>query len=181
MSLFTSEAEKRRRENLKKLEDRRLSFAERLDKQGFRPERMFFCSREDGSFVALARHEDKLAVIESPKFGADEDFTIDLLESPEIERESVIEKGSGLNGAFGFGTKGALGFVLYVSNGEGKRVKIPVISGRNSWREDFTFKKNPLFSLRRRRGDANVAWDFNPVDVSQLKQIEAALNACYLQ
>ena len=178
MPLFNSDAERQRKENLKSLEDRRIRFAEKLDAQGFRPERMFFCSREDGSFAALARHEGRFALIDAPRFGEDEDFTIDIQDAPRFEREDVFEQGTGMNGIFGFGTKGAKGFNLFVIASDGTRVKIPVVSGRNSWLET-SFKKNPLLKLRRRRSDANVAWDLAPINPGDLDKIEAILNKYY--
>ena len=181
MPLFDSGAERQRKENLKTLEDKRVRFAQRLEAEGFRPERMLFCSREDGSFVALARHEGKLAIIESPKFGQEGDFTLDFLDAPTWEREEVYEKGSGLNGAFGFGVKGARGFNLYLTNSDGMPVLMPVIFGRNSWLEATSCKRNPLLKAKRRRGDANVVWDFAPIDNVTLTKIEAMLREYYLQ
>ena len=84
MALFNSDSERQRKENLKRMEDERLRFAQEMDARGFRPERMFFCSREDGSFVALALHEGKLALIDAPKFGTDGKFTLDLLDAPQV-------------------------------------------------------------------------------------------------
>ena len=180
MPLFDSGAERQRKENLKKLEDRRLRFAKELDDRGIRPERMFFCAREDGSFVALARHEGRFVLIESPKFGTDADFRIDIQDSPKYEREDVLIKGTGLNGALGFGEKSAKGFNLYVLDSDGQRVCIPVVFGRTSWLE-VPYKKNPLLKLKRRRGDANVMWDLTPIDHGQLAKIEEMLNSYYLK
>ncbi len=179
MALFNSDSERQRKENLKRMEDERLRFAQEMDARGFRPERMFFCSREDGSFVALALHEGKLALIDAPKFGTDGKFTLDLLDAPQCDREDVFEKGTGLNGAFGFGTKGARGFNLFIRNSDGLFVKVPVVFGRNSWME-APYKKNPLLRTRRRRGDANVMWDFTPIDSQSLKKIESMLQDYYL-
>ena len=180
MPLFDSDAERQRKESLKNLEDRRLRFAKELDERGIRPERMFFCAREDGSFVALARHEGRFVLIESPKFGTDADFRIDIQDSVKHEREDVFVKGSGLNGAFGFGEKGAKGFNLYVLDSDAQRVCIPVVFGRTSWLE-APYRKNPLLKLKRRRGDANVMWDFVPIDFSHLTKIENLLNDYYLK
>ena len=180
MPLFNSDAEKQRKENLKLLEDRRLRFAERLDGQGICPERMLFCSREDGSFAALARHEGKLVLIDSPKFGTDEEFSIDLRDAPKYEYEEVFIQGSGLNGAFGFGEKGAKGFNLTITNHDGLNVLVPVVSGRNSWLE-APGRKNPLLKRKRRRGDANVMWDFIPIEPGQVKKIKSLLDEYYLK
>ena len=180
MPLFNSDAERQRKENLKTLEDRRIRFAEQLDKQGFRPERMFFCSREDGSFAALARHEGRFALIDSPKFGSDAEFWIDIQDSPKFEYEEVFIQGSGLNGAFGFGEKGAKGFNLTVVTGDGENVLVPVVSGRNSWLE-APYRKNPLLKTKRRRGDANVMWDFVPIEYGQIDKIKKILDEYYLK
>lgn len=181
MPLFSSDAERQRKENLKRLEDKRLRFAQELDARGFRPERMFFCSREDGSYVALARHEGRLAVIDAPRLDdADGEFALRLPESPRFEREDVFEKGSGLNGAFGFGVKGARGFNLYVVLDDGERVFVPVVFGRTSWLESEG-RKNPLLQLKRRRGNANIVWDFRPIDNVTLSRIEERLEAYYLK
>ncbi|MBQ3575238.1 MAG: hypothetical protein IJA26_06190, partial [Clostridia bacterium] len=74
MPLFDTEGEKLRKLNLKKLEDKRVLFAEELAKEGFKPERMLFCSTETGNFVALARDNGKYVVIVSPVFGQEGDF-----------------------------------------------------------------------------------------------------------
>ena len=179
MPLFDRDTEKQRKENLKLLEDRRVRFAEALDKQGFQPERMFFCSCEDGSFVAMARHAGQYAVIVGPKFGSDDDFVLDLQDALQVEREEVFEKGTGLNGAFGFGQKGAKGFNLLLTLSDGSVVKMPVVAGRTSWLET-PLKKNPLLKTRRRRGDANIIWDLMPIDPGVLSKIEALLTGYYL-
>ncbi len=180
MPLFNSEAERERKENLKRMEDKRVEFARKLEEQGFRPERMFFCSREDGSFVALARPEGRFALIESPRFGQEGEFRLDIMDAPRFEREEVYEKGSGLNGAFGFGTKGARGFNLFVIDSDGTHVPVPVVFGRTSWLE-ATYKKNPLLKTKRRRGNANVVWDLVPIDNMSLTKIEETLNNYYLK
>lgn len=179
MPLFDRDAEKLRKDNLKNLEDRRVRFAEMLEEKGFRPERMFFCSSEEGRFVALARHNQQYAVIISPKFGEDGDFIFDLQDSLNYSREEVYEKGSGLNGAFGFGKKGAKGFTLRFSLSDGSEAVLPVVAGRTSWLE-APLKKNPLLKTKRRRGDANIIWDLMPIDPNQLSKIEALLQDHYL-
>lgn len=181
MGLFNSEEERQRKENLKSFEDKRLRFAQALAARDFRPERMLLLSREDGSFVALARHGGKFALIESPKFGQEGEFTLDLQdEAPHCVREEISEKGTGLNGAFGMGTKGAKGFYLYVPTSDGARVKAPVIYGRNSWQE-VSYRKNTLLRTARRRGNANVVWDLMPIDAAAVRKIEFLLDDYYLK
>ena len=179
MPLFDNNAEKQRKENLRLLEDRRVLFAAKLEKMNFKPERMLFCSCEDGSFTALARHNDKYAVVVGPAFGSDNDFIIDVQDALQVEREDVFEKGTGLNGAFGFGTKGAKGFNLFFTLSDGSVAKMPVVAGRTSWLE-CPLKKNPLIKTKRRRGDANLIWDLMPIEPGVLSKIENALATYYM-
>jgi len=181
MALFNQGAEKLRKENLKSMEDRRLRFAEKLEKMGFAPERMLFCSNETGSFTAIARHNGKCAVIVSPTFGQDGEFLIDIQDQFYVEREDVFQKGTGLNGAFGFGTKGAKGFNLTFTLSDGSMAVLPVIAGRTSWLEVTQLKKNPLLKTKRRRGDANIIWDLMPIDPGHLTKLEDALARYYFE
>ena len=180
MPLFDREAEALRKQNLKDLEDRRLLFAQELEKMNFKPERMFFAAGEDGRFVALARHREQYAVVTSPRFGEPGDFAIDLMPELQYEREDIYEKGTGLNGAFGFGKKGARGFVLHIVLNDGSRADMSVVAGRTSWLE-APLKKNPLLNIKRRRGNANVVWEMMPIDPGQLEKIEVLLAEHYLK
>lgn len=179
MPLFNQDAEKLRKDNLKSLEDRRIRFAEKLEKMGFAPERMLFCSSENGSFTAIAHHNGQCAIIVSPVFGQEGDFIIDLQDQFHVRREDVFEKGTGLNGAFGFGTKGAKGFRLYFTLSDGSEAVLPVVAGRTSWMET-PLKKNPLLNTKRRRGNANIVWDMMPVDPGRLSKVEDILAKNYL-
>ena len=179
MPLFDSNAEKLRKENLKSLEDRRLRFAEELQQKGFKPEKMLFCSTEGGQFVALARHNGKAAVIVSPVFGQEDDFVLECQDALQWEKEDIFEKGTGLNGAFGFGKKGAKGFIIHISLSDGSVAKLYVVAGRTSYLET-DLKHNPLLKVKRRRGDANIIWDLAPIEPGHLDKIEASLMNYYL-
>lgn len=179
MPLFDNNAEKQRKENLRLLEDRRVLFAAKLEKMNFKPERMLFCSCEDGSFTALARLGNQYAIVVGPAFGSDNDFIIEIQDALQVEREDVFEKGTGLNGAFGFGTKGAKGFNLFFTLSDGSVAKLPVVAGRTSWLE-CPLKKNPLIKTKRRRGDANIIWDLMPIEPGVLSKIENALATYYM-
>lgn len=180
MPLFDQISEKQRKENLKSMEDRRIRFAEKLEKMGFAPERMLFASSENGNFTAIARHNNQCAVIISPAFGEDGDFIIDIQDAFHVEREDVFEKGTGLNGAFGFGTKGAKGFRLSFTLSDGSVAVLPLVAGRTSWLEVGQLKKNPLLKTKRRRGNANIVWDLLPIDPGHLSKVEDALAKYYL-
>ena len=179
MPLFDSSAEKLRKENLKNLEDKRLRFAEELQQQGFKPEKMLFCSTEGGQFVALARHNGKAAVIVSPVFGQEGDFVIEFHDAIQWEKEEVFEKGTGLNGAFGFGKKGAKGYIFHITLSDGSVAHLHVVAGRTSFLET-DYKHNPLLKTRRRRGDANIIWDLAPIEAGHLDKIEDSLMNYYL-
>ena len=179
MGLFDTEAEKLRKENLKILEDKRIIFAEKLEQMNFKPERMIFFSCENGTFTALARIGSKYAVVAAPALGQDGDFILDIQDALKAEREDIFEKGTGLNGAFGFGTKGAKGFRLHITLSDGSVVEMPVVAGRTSWMET-KMQKNPLLKTKRRRGDANIIWDLMPIEPGVLAKIEHVLATYYL-
>lgn len=168
-----------RKQYLKEMEDQRIAFAEKLEQEGFRPERMIFFSTEDGRFVALAKHAGKVAVIISPIFSVEGDFEIEYFDKLTYEREEIYEKGTGLNGAFGFGTKGANGYVLHITRYDGSTVPLCVVAGRTSWLET-NYRKNPLLKTKRRRGNANVMWDLFPIDGNRMSKIDEALEGYYL-
>lgn len=179
MGFFTTEAEKERRAKLKSLEDRRLRFARQLDQQGFRPENMLFFSNEQGNFVALARHNGQCAVIVSPIFGEETDFTIEFHDKVTFREEEIKIKGEGLGGAFGFGKKAARGFELYLNLNCGETL-MQVVAGRTSTLEVKSLKKNPLLTTKRRRGDSNVMWDLNPIDMDHVLNLKMNLVVNYL-
>jgi len=179
MALFDTGAEKARKENLRILEDKRVLFAEKLEKMGFAPERMIFFSNENGSFTAMARVDGKYAIILGPTFEDNRGFELEIHDTLQAEREDIFEKGTGLNGAFGFGTKGAKGFKLIITLNDGSQAIMSVVAGRTSWME-CKKGKNPLLKTKRRRGDANIIWDMFPIEPSQLSKIENILATHYL-
>lgn len=180
MALFNSEEERKRKENLRLLEDKRLRFVELCERENFRPERMLFISREDGSFVALARQSEALAMVVSPRFAGEGEFMLELLSEPKFEREDFYEPGTGMNGIMGFGTKSARGFNLTIMDSSDLPVLVPVIAGRNSWME-ANYKKNPLLKPKRRRGDANVVWELMPITPGDVGRIAALIDEYYLK
>ena len=77
-----------------------------------------------------------------------------------------------MGGIMGFGKKGERGLDYVVTLSDGAEIHMPFVFGRSSWAE-FELKRNPLLSVRRRRGNANLVWDLSPVDTTQLSKIEA--------
>ena len=179
MPLFDAEGEKLRKENLKKLEDKRVRFAEELNQKGFKPEKMLFCANETGSFVALARFDGMYAVVTSPAFGQEGEFKLTMMKELNCRQEEVFQKGTGLNGMFGFGRKGAKGVNVIITMPDGSEEVLCCVAGRTSYLET-NLRKNPLLQLKRRRGDANIIWDFMPFEGSAVDKVLKSLENYYL-
>lgn len=174
MGLFDNAAELERKENLKKLEDKRLAFAQSMANQGFAPERMLFAQTERGGFMAVCRDRGQFAVIIGPAFGSDEDYRMVRMDALNFRRQDVHVPSEGMGGIFGMGKKAETGVEFIISLPDGEEVKMPFVGGRSSWMER-ELKKNPLLSTKRRRGDANLCWDMMPLDrTSVSKAMEAA-------
>ena len=172
MGLFSDPNEQARKENLRKLEDKRLALAERLDRQGFKPETMLFAQSDNGGFVATCRHGGKQWLIVGPGFGTEEEFLVVDSDHFDVRKEEVLVKSEGMGGIMGFGKKGEHGAEYVITLPDGREVKMPFVFGRNGWAE-FPLKKNPLLSTKRRRKDANIVWDLTPIDNTHIQRIMA--------
>ena len=170
MGIFSSPQENERKANLKKMEDRRLAFAQELEAQGFKPERMLFAQAENGGLVAVCRFNGRQWLIVGPGFGADEAFALESFDRMRVRSEEVQVKAEGLGGMFGFGKKGERGIQYHITRADGSEVDMPFVFGRNCWAE-YTLNKNPLLKTRRRRGDANIVWDLRPIEGDKLAKI----------
>jgi hypothetical protein len=53
------------------------------------------------------------------------------------------------------------------------------VAGRTSYLE-VNYKKNPLLKTKRRRGDANIIWDFAPFESNAVDKVIKALDSYYL-
>ena len=173
MGLFDSAEEQARKANLKKMEDKRVAFAQALDRQGFKPDEMLFASTPNGGYAAICVYQGKRWLIVSPGFGTDEDFTIEAAEHLNARAEPVSVKAEGMGGMFGFGKRSEEGVEYVVTRADGTEVRVPFVYGRTSWNE-FSLKKNPLLDTRRRKGNANVAWELKPIDSPSYPRILAA-------
>ena len=174
MGLFNDENERVRKQKLKELEDKRLRFAESMQRGGFAPERMLLVSTERGGFVGFCRDGKGMCLIVGPDFGSDDDFALERYDALVTRREDFFQPAEGLGGAFGFGRKGAVGFHLIVDRG-GVELAVPFIVNQNS--AMICGKRNPLLSVKRRRGDANLVWDMQPMDKRLLEKAERELRA----
>jgi hypothetical protein len=79
----------------------------------------------------------------------------------------------------GFGKKGEKGTDYVIARADGGEAHLPLVYGRSCWAE-FDLKKNPLLSVRRRRGNANLVWDLHPVDAAELDKITAIADSYLL-
>ena len=170
MGFFNDPAEMERKENLKALEDKRMAFAEKLAREGFAPEKMFFVQTGNGSFVSLSVFKGKRCLVIAPGFGTDEDFVLERYDALNVRREDVFVASEGLAGAFGLGKKGEAGTEYIITRQDGSELSLPVVCGRNSWME-CSAKKNPLLDVKRRRGNANIVWDMRSVEKRHLKML----------
>lgn len=170
MGLFDSAEELARKANLKKLEDRRVAFAQKLAQQGFAPEKMLFAQNDNGGFTALCRTGGKYWLIISPGFGSDDDFVLESYDALDWRVEEVLVKSEGMGGIFGFGKKGEMGSEFFIRRHDGSEARMPFVSGRGNWME-ATLSKNPLVKTQRRRGDANLVWDMKPLDRTQVERV----------
>ena len=172
MAIFGGEEEVRRKANLKKAEDKRVAFAQRMAKEGFAPQKMLMAQTEKGALVALAPMGNRVALIVGPEFGADGEFEMEMMDRLRFREQEVHIKGEGMGGIFGFGKKAEIGVEYYITRQDGTEVCMPFVSGRNCWLE-VKLARNPLLKTQRRRGDANVVWDLRPIDKSELSKVLA--------
>ncbi len=173
MGWFDNAGEEARKANLKKMEDKRLAFADELAKEGFAPESMLFAQTANGGFATLSRFNGQYCLILSPGFGSDEDFVIERYDELVYRIEDVHVKSEGMGGIFGFGKKAEIGIEYVITRRDGSEARMPFVGGRSSWLQ-APLAKNPLLKRKRRRGNANVAWDLRPLDKTTL---EPALKA----
>lgn len=179
MGFFSDPDDQARKANLAKMEDRRAAFARAMAQQGFKPDQMLFATTPNGGYAGIAVFQGRRWLIVSPGFGTDEDFTVESAEALNVRAEPVSVKPEGMGGMFGFGKRGEEGVEYVVTRADGTEVRVPFVFGRTSWGE-FSLKKNPLLDPRRRRGNANVAWDLKPIDNAAFPKILAAAKAYFM-
>lgn len=168
MAFFDGFEERARKRNLAALEDKRLAFAQAMVAEGFAPDRMLLLQRADGGYAGLCRWNGKHWLILSPALGSDKDFIREPLEPADVIRREVHVDPEGMGGLFGFGRRAEQG-VEYVIPRPDEPAVLPVVAPRGCVSE-FRLRKNPLLRLKRRRGNANVAWELRPVELSALRR-----------
>lgn len=171
MALFDSAEERERKENLKRLEDKRVAFAQQLTRQGFAPENMLFAQSMNGGFTALCRFNGQYWLVISPGFGTDDDFVLESYDELNYRVEDIHVKSEGMGGIFGFGKKAEDGREYWIKRHDGSEALMSFVSGRGGWL-DCPLKKNPLIKTQRRRGDANLVWDLKPLDRTDAARVQ---------
>lgn len=179
MGLFSDPKEQQRKANLKAMEDKRVAFARRLEAEGFKPDRMLFTQMEKGGFAAVCAHGGRRWLIVSPEFGGDGDFVWFDFEPKDVRKVEVHIEGEGMGGILGLGKKGQHGAEYVVALPDGGEAVMPFVHGRSSWAE-FRLAKNPLLKTARRRGNANVVWEFKPIDSGSAKLVLALADEYFL-
>ena len=180
MGLFDGPEELERKANLKKMEDKRVAFAQRLAREGFAPERMLFSQNDNGGFTGLARYNGQYWVVVSPGFGADDDYVLERFDTLNYRTSEVHVKSEGMGGIFGFGKKAEIGREYFIALPGGDEAKLSFVCGRNNWM-DVALNKNPLLKTQRRRGDANLVWDMNPLDRTQVERVLATVETFFAE
>ena len=170
MGWFDNPEEQARKARLRELEDKRVAFAAKLAQQGFAPERMLFAQNDNGGFTALCRFKGKYWLVVSPGFGAPEDFALEGFDTLDWRVEEVRVGAEGMGGIFGFGKKAEIGREYLIRRQDGSEARMPFVSGRGNWLE-ATLQKNPLLRTQRRRGDANLVWDMQPLDRTAVDRV----------
>lgn len=179
MGLFSDAKERQRKANLKAMEDKRLAFAQRLDAEGFKPEKMLFAQMDKGGFAAVCAHGGRRWLIVSPEFGGDGDFIRLDFEPEDVKKVDVHIEGEGMGGILGLGRRSQHGAEYVIALPDGGEAVVPFVFGRSSWSE-FRLAKNPLLKTARRRGDANVVWELKPIDSGSAKLVLALADAYFL-
>lgn len=170
MGLFSSPAEDARKNNLKNLEDKRLRFLSGIQSPG----EMLLTITDRGSLRALGTVDGAPCAVIAPELTGEDEYRCIPLSGCTYRKESFYEASTGLGGAFGFGTKGGVGFTIILETPQGEW-EFPYIFKKSSCLI-CSAKKNPMLAPKRRKGDANPAWELPPIDRSDLKRIEAWLD-----
>ncbi|MDO4548758.1 MAG: hypothetical protein Q4D04_11705 [Clostridia bacterium] len=166
MPLFDNSAEKQRKQNLKELEDKRVAFADMLKQKGYVSEKSIY-GQTGGGFHGIALSNGSYLYIEGPSPGEDADFLVREYPSVRATVEEVFIQSEGMGGLLGFGKKGGVGFKLLLIFPDGESGDIEIVAGQNCAFENER-GIDPLFSTKRRRGDANFVWEFRPVEQSSI-------------
>ena len=93
MGFFSNPQEAERKANLKKMEDKRLAFAQAMETRGFKPEKMLFSQLDNGGLLAVCRFEGRQWLILGPGFGEDGARALGIPKSdPEYDPHKVYLK-----------------------------------------------------------------------------------------
>ena len=166
MGLFSSPAEDARKANLKALEDKRLRFLSAIQA----PEEMLLTITQQGSLRALGKVNGSPCAVIAPELNSADEYLLIPLNGCTFRKEPFYEASTGLAGAFGVGNKGGVGFTLIVATESGEW-EFPYIYKKSSCKICVP-SRNPMLVPKRRKGDANPAWELVPIEKKDLAVIE---------
>ena len=169
MALFDTGVEKQRKENLKVLEEKRVAFAERLNKMGFQSDQSLY-SQMDGGFCGVVISKDQFLYITGPGPGDTADFSVKAYPALSMQIEDVLIPSEGMGGILGMGKRGGIGYNVTLIFPDGESGEFGFVSGRNYYFE-HDHGKDPLFDTRKRRGNANFVWEFSAIESSKVNEI----------
>ena len=161
-----NEKEKARKANLKELADKRIALAEAH--QNVKMDSALLV-QFGGGFKGVGIGPQGIYLMTGPGPGDDGDFTLERYDRcrARLKDEKV-------------GKKGGLGFTLSIEL-EDKGFELTFVSGYNFLLEVTPSKKNPLFDVKRRPGNANIVWDMRSISYADCQTTFAwwhkALNA----
>lgn len=171
MGLFSDPKEQQRLQSLQRLEDKRLIFARELKQRGIEI-RHALLVQVGGGFKGLGSSGSALYLLSGPAPGEDADFKIEEISGCPVRFDPYSIPGEGGGGILGFGKKGGVGYMVVIRRADGTEEQFEMVSSLQCVME-IEDKPLPLTSEVRRRGNANVVWDFSPVNARSLSKMVA--------
>lgn len=171
MALFDREKERQRKLSLKLLEDKRLAFAEQMQKQRVSIE-CALLALVDGGFRGLAISNERPYLLIGPG-PLDEDVPFEMLDltGAQMRFDPFIIPSDGMGGMLGFGKKGGRGYQLMIEPKDGEPISIQFVPALAGVLEVPNGAHFGLLNTKRRRGDSNFAWDFSFIEPHKMDEI----------
>lgn len=169
MGLFDSADEKKRKESLEALENKRLAFVSEMKALGIKSEAALY-GQTGGGFHGVIKSGDQIVYVTGPGPQEENAFAYAVHPGASVRVEEIVIPSDGLGGILGFGKKGGAGYRLALTFPDGTTGDIEIVAGQNCYFEQNN-GVDPLFDEKRRRANANFVWDFKPVDKSLLNPI----------
>jgi len=174
MGIFAPSNDAERKDNLKILEDKRVAFAKEFNKTGYKPIYTLYVQYE-GGFRGISKLENGFLVLFGPGPGSDEDFSFQFTPTLRAEFAEKVKRPEGMRGLLGYGKRGAYGYDMTLTLPDESTVVFDIMTGYTLYLKTG-YAKDPLFKETRRRGNANIVWDFAPLDRKPLEKLRETLD-----